>query len=545
MNIQGYLAIVLHAHLPFVRHPEYDHFFEENWLFEAITECYIPLIKTLDRLEKDQVNFRLTLSLSPTLISMLLDELLQERYIRHLEKQLELAEKEIVRTRKHRHLHSLASWYRGLFSDTLKIYQDQYQGDLLSAFKKHYLLGNLELITCAATHGFLPLLSVNELSVLNQINIGLDVFKHYFDFMPTGFWLPECGFYPGLEKYLEKAGINYFFSDTHGILLASQQPVNDVYAPLDCGNGVAVFARDPESSSQVWSSEQGYPGDFDYREYHSDIGFDLDLEYISPYILDGEIRVNTGFKYHRVTGGTRPKQIYQPVKAYKKAQIHARDFLEKRQQQISCLADSMDRLPIIISPYDAELFGHWWFEGPVWLEFVLRFADETNSTIKTVSCRDYLQQFKTHQLAIPSASSWGDEGYSSYWINETNDWIYPVLHKAGKDMQDLATDFFQIPSHSIIERALNQAARSLLLAQSSDWAFIIKSGTTTEYAKKRIVDHLARFNYLRESIRNNEIDERTLSALEILDDIFPNIDFRDYAKLKNITPALKRAQFSS
>ncbi len=544
MNTQGCLAIILHAHLPFVRHPEYDRFFEENWFFEAISECYIPLIKTLDRLEKDHVDFRLTLSLSPTLISMLCDELLRERYISYLGKQLELAEKEIIRTRNDKHLHSLANWYRGLFSDTLKIYQDQYQGDLLSAFKKHFLLGNLELITCAATHGFLPLLNVNELSVRNQINIGLDVFNNYFDFSSTGFWLPECGFYPGLEKNLEEAGINYFFSDTHGVLHASQQPVNGVYAPLDCGNGVAVFARDPESSRQVWSSQEGYPGDFDYREYHRDIGFDLDLDYISPYILDGEVRVNTGIKYHRVTG-THLKQYYRPVQAYKKAQIHARDFLQKRQQQIARLSDFMDRVPIIISPYDAELFGHWWFEGPIWLEFVLRFADEANSTVKTVSCSDYLQQFKKQQVAIPSASTWGAEGYSSYWINETNDWIYPVLHKAGKDMQDLATDFFQIPSQSIIERALNQAARSLLLAQSSDWAFIIRSGTTTEYAKKRIIDHLARFNYLSESIRNNVIDERTLSALEILDDIFPDIDFRDYAKLENTTQVVKSAQFSS
>ncbi len=545
MKTQGFIGIILHAHLPFVRHPEYDHFFEESWLFEAITECYIPLIKTFDRLEKDQVNFRLTLSLSPTLISMLCDELLQERYVCYLKKQIELAEKEINRTRKDKQLHSLASWYLGLFLDTQKIYQDQYQRDLLSAFKKHYSSGNLELITCAATHGFLPLLNVNQASIRNQIHLGVEVFKKYFGFAPSGFWLPECGYYPGLEKNLEQAGIKYFFSDTHGVLHASQSPVNGVYAPLDCGNGITVFARDPESSRQVWSSQEGYPGDFDYREYYSDIGFDLDLDYIAPYILDGETRTNTGIKYHRVTG-KQPKQIYQPVKAVEKAQIHARDFIDKRQQQISRLSEFMDRQPIIISPYDAELFGHWWFEGPIWLEYVLRFFDEPGSTVKTVSCSDYLRQFEHHQVAIPSASTWGDEGYSSYWINETNDWIYPLLHHAGADMEKLAEDFSQfVPQHSILERALNQAARSLLLAQASDWAFIIKSGTTTEYAKKRVVDHLARFNYLHESIRKNEINERTLVALEILDDIFPDIDFREYVvKAEKSVSALKKERFS-
>ncbi|MGZ8947148.1 MAG: DUF1957 domain-containing protein, partial [Methylococcaceae bacterium] len=276
---KGFLSIILHAHLPYVRHPEHESFFEENWLFEAITECYIPLIRVLDRLQQDNVSYRLTLSLSPTLISMLRDKLLQTRYLKHLHKLLELAEKEIVRTRKLREYQKLARLYRRFFSDTLKIYQDQYHCDLLTAFKKHHDSGSLELITCAATHGFLPLLSVSETAVRNQINVGVEAFKANLGFAPPGFWLPECAYYPGLEKALGDAGINYFFVDTHGIMDASTPPHNGVYAPLDCGNGVAAFGRDPESSRQVWSSHEGYPGDFDYREYYKDIGFDLDMDY--------------------------------------------------------------------------------------------------------------------------------------------------------------------------------------------------------------------------------------------------------------------------
>jgi 1,4-alpha-glucan branching enzyme len=534
---KGFLSIILHAHLPYVRHPEHDSFFEENWLFEAMTECYIPLIGVLDRLQEDSVDYRLTLSLSPPLISMLGDELLKTRYLKHLHRLLELAEKEVFRTRKLPEYQKLARLYRRFFLKTLATYQNQYNCDLLSAFKKHHIAGNLELITSAATHGFLPLLNVSETAVRNQIKVGIDTFKLNVGHAPSGFWLPECAYYPGLEILLDEAGIKYFFVDTHGILNASEPPRYGVYAPLDCGNGVAAFGRDPDSSKQVWSAEEGYPGDFDYREYYSDIGFDLDFDYIAPYILDGKTRINTGIKYHRVTGANLPKEIYQPKKALAKAQQHARDFINKRQQQIDGLSANMGRPPIIVAPYDAELFGHWWFEGPHWLEHVLRLASGNTNGIQSVTCSDYLSLQFPLQLAMPSASTWGDQGYYSYWINEENDWIYPFLHKAEEDMEKLAIDLEGLAVNPLQERALNQAARSILLAQASDWPFIMKSGTTSEYARKRITDHLARFNYLHECIRKNRINERYLIALETMDNIFPSINFRDYNPSKPFTIA--------
>ena len=525
---QGFLSIILHAHLPYVRHPEHDSFFEENWLFEAMTECYLPLIGVLDRLHTDNVDYRLTLSLSPTLISMLRDDLLQARYLKHLHSRLELAEKEIIRTRKQPEYQKLARLYRRFFLNTLNTYQDRYQGDLLAAFKKHQATGKLELITTAATHGFLPLLNVSETAVRNQINTGIALFKATMGCRPTGFWLPECGYYPGLETVLADAGLEYFFVDTHGVMDASQHPHNGVYAPIACDNGVAAFARDPESSQQVWSAKEGYPGDFDYREYYSDIGFERELDYIAPYILDGKTRINTGIKYHRVTGGDSPKDVYNPRQAWTKARTHAQDFVDKRLRQMDRLGTTMDRPPIIVAPYDAELFGHWWFEGAYWLESVLRLASEPTSGIRLTSCGDYLKQQPSIQVATPAASTWGDQGYSGYWINETNDWIYPLLHKAELEMEKMAHDVQGLALTPLQTRALNQAARSILLAQASDWPFIMKSGTTIDYANKRVTDHLARFNYLHDSFRKNRINERYLTALEIMDNIFPDIDFRDY-----------------
>ena len=187
----------------------------------------------------------------------------------------------------------------------------------------------------------------------------------------------------------------------------------------------------------------------------------------------------------------------------------------------------------MVAPYDAELFGHWWFEGPLWLEEVLRLANENNSDVQTISCGDYLQLYSTHQTATPSASTWGDQGYSSYWINEENDWIYPYLHQAEEEMEKLASDLYGLTVTPLQERALNQAARCILLAQASDWPFILKSGTTRDYASKRITDHLARFNYLHDCIRKNNLNERYLLALETMDNIFPEIDFRVFSSSKN------------
>ena len=371
------------------------------------------------------------------------------------------------------------------------------------------------------------MLNVSVAAIQTQIKVGIDTFKGHFGFTPKGFWLPECAYYPGLESILKDNGIQYFFVDSHGILDASETPRYGVYAPLDCGNGVMAFGRDPACSQQVWSATEGYPGDGDYREYYRDIGFDLPLDYIGPYILDGSTRINTGIKYYRVTGPVERKDIYKPDNALAKARSHAKDFIEKRHQQIETLAQKMEKPPIIVAPYDAELFGHWWYEGPLWLEQVLRFASEA-ADIQTVSCGDYLELYPTQQRATPSASTWGDQGYSEYWLNESNDWIYPLLHKAIHEMEKLATDLKNFKVNEIQQRALNQILRSLLLAQASDWPFIIKSGTTAEYAKKRLMDHLARFNYLHDCIRKNRIDERYLTALEVMDDIFPEIDFRDY-----------------
>lgn len=529
---KGYLCLLLHTHLPFVRHPEEEYFLEENWLYEAITETYIPLIQIFDKLITDGVDFRVTMSLTPPLVSMLRDPLLQNRYIRHIDKLIELSEKEMERTGYQPHFHGLALMYHRKFLEARETFVDKYKKDIVLAFKKFQDNGYLEIIGSCATHGFLPILGVNPQDARAQINIGVDHYKKTFGRPPRGFWLPECGYYPGVDEILRDAGVRYFFVDSHGIINADPSPKYSVYAPIYCPSGVAAFGRDWESSKQVWSSREGYPGDADYREYYRDIGHELEFDYIKPYIHPEGIRINTGIKYWRITGKTEYKEAYVPDWAREKAAMHAGNFMFNREKQIEHLAYHMDRKPIIISPYDAELFGHWWFEGPMWIDFLMRKMAYDQKTVKLITPSEYFCEYPTNQVAVPSASSWGWKGYSEFWLEGGNDWVYRHLHAAGKKMAELAQKFsdeIKRPSKNKIKlRALNQAARELVLAQSSDWAFIMKTGTMVPYAHRRMKLHINRFMRIYNDLMNGELDNDWLKEVERRDNVFHNMNCASY-----------------
>lgn len=521
---KGYLALILHAHLPYVRHPEHDNFLEERWLFEAITETYAPLLEAFGRLSADNLAYRLTVSLSPPLISMLTDSLLQNRYLKHLDRLLELAEKEEHRTYGHT-AHQTALLYGRRLRSCRDLFC-RYDRNLVHAFKELQDTGRLEIMTCAATHGYLPLMIQRPEAVRAQVETAVSTHRSHFGTSPQGIWLPECAYAPGVDEILHEYGLKYFITDTHGVLYASHRPRYGVFAPIYCPSGVAAFGRDPESSRQVWSMQEGYPGDYEYREYYRDIGFDMDYDYIGPYIHPDGLRVATGFKYHRITGPDHHKDYYQPDRANEKAAYHAGNFLFNRQHQIAYLAGLMDRPPLIVAPYDAELFGHWWFEGPQWLEYLIRKITCDQTDIELITPSTYLERQPANQVATPCTSSWGNKGYHEVWLCGANDWIYRHLHMAGDRMVELANRTPWASGNE--ERALNQAGRELLLAQSSDWAFIMSTGTMVPYAVRRTKEHLTNFNHLWEEIKDNHIDEGRLSFLEGKNNIFPYFDYRCY-----------------
>jgi 1,4-alpha-glucan branching enzyme len=526
----GYWCPVLHAHLPYVRHPEYPEFLEEDWFFEALTETYVPLLRVLDGLVDDGVEYRLTMTLSPSLVSMMTDELLVGRYRRYLDRRVELALRETERTKREQpHLEELAWWYLQEFEDVRTLFFDEWSSHVLGAFRRHQDSGRLEVLTSAATHGFLPLMDAVPQAVRAQVQIGAGSYRRHFERDAVGIWLPECGYVPGHEVYLREAGLRFSFLEAHGLLEAHPRPSFGAHAPIVSPGGVVFFGRDIESSRQVWSAESGYPGDHDYREFYKDVGWELPMEYLADFLPDGQRR-NLGIKYHRVSGrgvDLAHKQPYVRAWAVEKAAVHAGNFLFNRERQVEHLAAHMDRPPIVVSPYDAELFGHWWFEGPQFLDFLFRKMHYDQEVVKPITPSEYIAISGELEVCQPPMSTWGARGYAEVWLNESNGWIYPHLDMSAERMVELARRY-EDPD-GLEWRALNQAARELLLAQSSDWAFILKTGTTVDYAKKRIRDHIARFDYLYRALTGQcLLQETILREFEERDNIFLELDYRVY-----------------
>ncbi len=530
---KGYLAIVLHAHLPYVRHPEYDRFLEEDWLYEAITETYLPLIHMLSRLQEDQVPHRLTLSLSPVLLNMLADPLLMDRYQRRLDALIEIAGKEVERTRWQPEFNRLALHYHWEFTQARQTFVERYNGNLLQAFRELAESGSVELMACGATHGYLPLMNGNRVAQRAQIQLAADEHERLLGRRPQGFWLPECAYEPGIDELVGQAGFRYFILDTHGILYSKPRPRYGIFAPISCPSGVAAFGRDIESSKQVWSSKEGYPGDYSYREFYRDVGWDLDYDYVEPYLHADGKRSNIGIKYYRITGPSDHKEVYDLEQARRRAAEHAANFVFNRQQQVDHLAGIMDQAPIVVSPYDAELFGHWWFEGLEFLSTMFRRMAYDQDSVAATTLGEHLDRLPRIQVATPSTSSWGFKGYHEVWLNTSNDWIYPHLHAAADRMTQLAERFQYLGDSGggmkpLRVRALNQAARELLLAQASDWAFILKTGTMVDYAVNRTRAHVTRFNRLHDDLLADHIDPDWLTEVEARDNAFPALDYRLY-----------------
>jgi 1,4-alpha-glucan branching enzyme len=524
----GYLSLHLHAHLPWVRHPEFEDFLEEDWLYEAVSETYLPLLRVLDRLADEGIPFRLSMTVSPPLVAMLRDELLVSRYARRLDQLCELAGKEVHRTRHEPAFHATALHTQREYGELRHLFHERYHRDLVAAFRRLEEAGRLEIVTSGATHAFLPLYQRQPESVRAQVGAAVAHHRRHFGRDPAGIWLPECGYYPGLDAILAEQNLRYFFVDTHGVTDATPRPRYGAYAPVYTPSGPAAFGRDPESSMQVWSAEAGYPGDPEYREFYRDIGWDLDLDYVRPYVQPTGQRKSVGIKYHRITGKTPHKEPYHPGRARERAAAHAGNFLYNRERQIEHLASRMGGVrPIVVAPYDAELFGHWWYEGPIFLEFLVRRAALDQPTFRLATPGDYLRENPEQQICTPPLSSWGSGGYGGVWLDGSNDWVYRHLHQATERMIAVARDY-TAPTE-IERRALAQAARELMLAQSSDWAFIMKTGTMVDYAIRRTKEHLLRFGRLHEQIRGGTVDAGWLGHLEARDSLFPEIDYRLFA----------------
>jgi 1,4-alpha-glucan branching enzyme len=509
----GFVALVLHAHLPYVRHPEHARSLEERWLYEALWECYLPLLGALDRLAEDGVRGALTLSISPPLASMLRDDLLRGRFEDHLDRTSALVARLLARSpgpfeaalRSHRER-----------LDEARALWDRAGRDVLGAFVRHASEGTIELLTTAASHAYLPgLAPASPASARAQLRLGLRLFEALTGVRPAGLWLPECAFEPWLDRDLAGAGARFTILDGHGVELARPRPPRGLFAPILSPGGVAYVGRDPHASRDVWSRASGYPGDPAYREFYRDVGFDLPEDDLRGEIGPGGARLMTGVKLHRVTGKGLEKAPYDPDQALARAQIHAAHFVEERAGALRSAALGVDPEssvelppPLLVAPFDAELFGHWWFEGPAFVERVVRLlaASAREGGVAPIALGGYMSRYREAFVAEPSASSWGEGGFGAAWAGPASARLWRHVHHAAREVEAAAAR--RRDATGAAGDALDQAIRELLLLEASDWAFMLTRGEMAPYAEARVRSHAARARRLAAIAMSDEVSPR-------------------------------------
>ncbi len=508
---------------------------------------YLPLLVALSDLRDQGVAFRLTLGLTPVLLEQLADPDINHRFEAYAEDQVRRAEEDVPRFADlgDYALESLASRYLEHYRALIEAYRRRFGRDLPAAFAHLQRTGHVEMLTSAATHGYFPLLR-RPSAIRTQLSTGIASTRRLLGIEPSGLWLPECAYAPGVERYLEEAGLTHFFIDAALLFGREALPTprrfrlaGDVRAQLagwatgfepdrawDLPSGidvltpylvaqsrVAAVARHPRVSGQVWSAQFGYPGDGVYREFHrkDDV---------------------SGLRYWRVTdprSGLDVKELYDWDSAHGRVRTHAAHFVSLVREELARHREETDRDGLLVAAFDLELFGHWWFEGVPWLaETLRRFADGEPTTTSVAA---YLAASPPRRAVALREGSWGKQNDHSTWLNEGTAWMWPELDRAAREMEATAAD---PPRTALADRALAQAARELLLAQASDWEFLITTGQAGEYARQRFRTHLLRFERALAIARSGE-DEPELAETERLDNPFPDVNWRVFAERVPVT----------
>ena len=518
----GTFALMLHSHIPYCRKSGVWPAGEE-WLFEAMNETYIPLLKTLRALHYDRVPANIMIGLVPILMEQLSDEYMKDRFCAYMEDKISRARSDIRRFQADPARGSVAQYWLEVFEGNYKTYVSEFYRDILGTLKWLQEERVVEVVTSAATHGFLPLLETDS-AIFTQVHIGVETYKHYFDCSPRGFWLPECAYRPsqwsqkdqrmqkGIDEWLADEGVEYFFAENVGITRASfVENRHKETSPLtlrgyQLASKVAVFGRNEATGKQVWSPDHGYPGDPYYLEFHS---------------KDSE----SGLHYQRVTGGGE-KQVYDVDAAQQRVQSHAHHFTDLI-TSILLEAPSTVGEPIIVSPYDCELFGHWWHEGVAWLESVYRLL-EKQKTVESKTLGEYLDQHGSDLSTITmKPSTWGLNSDYTVWLSPEHAWIWPYINSSSREAGEVLEQVSAGDERG--ERILRQMVRELLLMQGSDWPFLLYTTQAKEYANQRFHHHHQRFRKLvwaaRDLNDHGRMKEVELQQIEDIDCPWPKIDY--------------------
>jgi len=514
--------------------------FGEESVYECMAESYIPLLNAIGDLWDEGIPAKLTIGITPILADQLADAHLNKGFDKFLQDRIDAAQQDEARySPRGEHdpdkLH-LARFYLNWFTGIRRDYHERWNRDIIGGFRKYQDLGAIEITTSAATHCFSPLLETDS-SLYGQFKTGVETHKRHFGRAPKGFWLPECAYRPGagdrppLEKWLHDLGLEYFFTESFVIQGGQTAELRRVFGPygtieyiptpsrpetgLDCFEAywlkeypVAVMGRHEQAGYQVWSADNGYPGDGNYREFHKKDD-------------------RSGLHYWKLTSKTTDlgaKQLYNPETAMIRMRENSDHYVGQVQQILTDHFKATGQPGLVLVSFDTELFGHWWFEGIGWIKEVIRkLRTYTAITMRTAS--EHLKEFPPQKTIEIPESSWGSGGHWQVWLNNETEWMWPIIHECEHTMEDLAQ---QPHKNGLIERAVKQAARELVLLESSDWPFLVTTGQAKQYAIERFNAHVDRFRELVGMVRSGKVDEAKLAAIEDIDNCFPDISAANF-----------------
>ncbi|AEF86009.1 glycoside hydrolase, family 57 [Treponema primitia ZAS-2] len=518
------ISILLNLHKPFVRHPEASQALEEQWFFETLSDTCLPLLELFDRLDAEHIPFRMALALSPTLCHLLRDELLLERYLQFVDRQIEFGVQELDRSSSDPELHRLALEFYDRAVDKRVLFTERYEGNILKIFDYYQRKGRLELLTTAATYAFLPLYTGYPEAIQAQMEVAIASHRILFGRTPHGFWLPELGWSPEIDRYLRSYNFSYTIVDSHSLLLGEPGASRGSFYPVSTPTGVFALARDFYARRELEGLQDPL-----YRDYYRDAGYDLPAESVKSFLEPSGARKATGYKYWAVGDKSKNKQLYDPALARERAREHARSFLDSRMSRLTAAGEHQDGIPLSLCAYDGDSFGRFWYEGPDFLEALFREgAKQEGLQFMTPVEYLYKQDALGFETMMPEFSSWGTNGYAEMWLDASNDWLYRHAIRSLDRMIELAERF---PDDSgLKERALNQAAREILLVQSSDWPKMLYEQKNSAYARNQIETALRNFTTIYEALGSSYISTEWLTTLERRHNIFPTINYRVFRR---------------
>lgn len=567
-DVPGAFCLVLHGHLPWVlHHGRWPH--GEDWLFEAVAETWLPLLRVLDTCADEGVRPAMTLGLTPILLEQLGSARFRAGFVEYLEEQRARGVDDAAAFRRDAAAGSgstepssalalLADAHAARAEGLVRRFQEL-GGDVAGAFRRHAEAQRIELLSSNATHGYHPLL-LHEASARAQIRAGLATSERHLGVRPAGIWLPECAYRPpqswwpvaihglprdvrGTATVLGEEGVRYFFVDTHLVRGATAVAIvgdGDVTTPVTAEQaewdllrawrselephrvveqgrltGVQVLARCPEVSEQVWSGKVGYPGDGRFLEFHKRHGL-------------------RGLRYWRVTGPTAElgdKAIYQPEAARAAVRDQALHFVELVKGRLRMHRSRTGRPGTVCAPFDAELFGHWWHEGPDFLLEVFRRLHRDPELVAATVGERLAATPSDKGVTLPEGS-WGAKGDHRVWNNDELRFYWEVAYRA----EDRFVDLWHRADWRSPGRArelLTEAGRQLLLLQASDWPFVISTRGAVDYGMRRIFEHAGLFDDLCNGVEDlvrfgaeraeDPVVTQAVARSRLLDPVFPDL----------------------